>query len=291
MLINRDSKGFTAFRLYENGLARLFLLVVIVLIGIGGLLYYSWQKELIITLTNQEVIPSPTPDPAVNWRLITSDYWGFRVPPGWHYWKCNAGAIWLGPDINEDKVGDCQGEPVTQYMYITRQSKKQLPIVPYTNATPPLTVDRKTITIGGKNAIEQRLIFKNEVVEGPVFYIEHEDSIDTIAYFGQLKREIFDQILSTFKFINQTQEPSCSQTGLCPQPMCIPGDKDCPPPTTCSQGKCLPTSKVTETDSTTACEVSGECWCRNFDGTKFLPGKVTGICNLQTHRCNNCYYE
>ena len=44
----KNQKGFTRYRIIL-GFAQLFLIVVVVIIGIGGLLYFSWQKGLIKT--------------------------------------------------------------------------------------------------------------------------------------------------------------------------------------------------------------------------------------------------
>ena len=52
VLVNKNDLGF----------AHLFLIVVALVLAIGGLIYYSWQKGLIKTTPNQE--PSPTPTSA-----------------------------------------------------------------------------------------------------------------------------------------------------------------------------------------------------------------------------------
>ena len=48
--MNKNPKRFTTPSSHESGFAHLFLIVVIVLVGLGGLLYFSWQKGLIKTL-------------------------------------------------------------------------------------------------------------------------------------------------------------------------------------------------------------------------------------------------
>ena len=73
----------------SKGIVHLFLLIVIVLIGIGGLLYYSWQKGLIKTIPRQETLISPnptaTPDEAANWKTYTSTegQFSFQYPNDW----------------------------------------------------------------------------------------------------------------------------------------------------------------------------------------------------------------
>lgn len=46
-----------------------------------------------------------------------------------------------------------------------------------------------------------------------------------------------------------------------------------------------------ETSPETPCASNDDCWCRNFTGAQFLPGKVPSLCNLQTNHCSPCYYR
>ncbi len=47
-----------------------------------------------------------------------------------------------------------------------------------------------------------------------------------------------------------------------------------------------------ETEANTVCQSDADCWCRNFDGTKFLlEGTSPGVCDMQTKRCGTCYYK
>ena len=46
-----------------------------------------------------------------------------------------------------------------------------------------------------------------------------------------------------------------------------------------------------ETGPETACTQDIDCWCRNFDGAGFLPGKGGSPgCNLKAGTCYPCYY-
>lgn len=94
-----NSKGFAKY--YSiSGFAHLFLLVVTVLVAIGGLLYFSWQKGLVKTISQQEVSPTPTTDSDANqvsdaifanWKTYTNFEHGFslKYPPDWerHFYK------------------------------------------------------------------------------------------------------------------------------------------------------------------------------------------------------------
>jgi len=79
--VNKNSKRFITLSLHECGFAHLFLLVVIVVIGIVGLLYYSWQKGMMKTAPTLDLFPTPTPDTYIsgNWKAYENDYWGFKL--------------------------------------------------------------------------------------------------------------------------------------------------------------------------------------------------------------------
>ena len=66
----------------NKGFVHLFLVIVIVLMGIGGLLYYSWQKGLIKTTPIQETFPYPTPGETADWETVLNEQVGisFRYP-------------------------------------------------------------------------------------------------------------------------------------------------------------------------------------------------------------------
>ena len=46
-----------------------------------------------------------------------------------------------------------------------------------------------------------------------------------------------------------------------------------------------------ETGPDTFCADDAACWCRRFDGARFLPGRSRHRCDQQTMRCEQCYYE
>jgi len=50
-------------------------------------------------------------------------------------------------------------------------------------------------------------------------------------------------------------------------------------------------NKPLATGLNTYCKSDKDCWCRIFTGAGFLPGKSPSRCNLETNRCNPCYYE
>lgn len=49
--------------------------------------------------------------------------------------------------------------------------------------------------------------------------------------------------------------------------------------------------EIMETGSNTPCNSDDNCWCRNFNGAKFEPGRSQSRCDLQKNRCIRCLYD
>lgn len=68
-----------------SGVVHLFLVVVIVFIGIGGLIYYSWQKGLMKTNQIDNVFPTPTSteNETANWKTYNNKKFNYAIkyPP------------------------------------------------------------------------------------------------------------------------------------------------------------------------------------------------------------------
>lgn len=57
-------------------------------------------------------------------------------------------------------------------------------------------------------------------------------------------------------------------------------------------------SRSVETNSSTACNSNSDCWCRPFDGSKFLEGAANSVCCKEVgpscpkvNHCADCQYE
>ncbi|KKR30377.1 MAG: hypothetical protein UT61_C0008G0033 [Candidatus Woesebacteria bacterium GW2011_GWA1_39_8] len=76
-IVNKNQKGF----------AHLFLVVVIVIIGLGFLIYYSLQKGLIKTIPSNKFSLTPTTsiDETADWKTYRSEKYGFefKYPTDW----------------------------------------------------------------------------------------------------------------------------------------------------------------------------------------------------------------
>lgn len=44
-----------------------------------------------------------------------------------------------------------------------------------------------------------------------------------------------------------------------------------------------------ETEPETSCKVNAECWCKNFNGSEYFPGKDESRC--ENNKCVTCLYD
>lgn len=48
---------------------------------------------------------------------------------------------------------------------------------------------------------------------------------------------------------------------------------------------------MSDTGTQTSCDTNEDCWCKSFDGAKFLPGKTPSVCDSASHTCAVCHYR
>jgi len=154
--------------------------------------------------------PSPTPDPTANWKLINRKNWQFKVPPNWNYWECNDELIFVGPEINADKIEECAFDSSPGAISVARTQGKNRIIAPI-NENPkydPYISNKSTILVGGKEATKQQEKISDGQGQGTrvVIYIKQDDWTDVIGLHDLQEINNLDQILSTFKFIATNNE-------------------------------------------------------------------------------------
>ncbi len=49
-------------------------------------------------------------------------------------------------------------------------------------------------------------------------------------------------------------------------------------------------NRFAETGPENACVQDSDCWCRRFDGAKFLTGTSRSMCDPVLNTCVRCYY-
>ncbi|KKR30382.1 hypothetical protein A2715_01075 [Candidatus Woesebacteria bacterium RIFCSPHIGHO2_01_FULL_39_32] len=189
--MNKNSKGFAHF----------FLVVVIVVIGIGGLLYYSWQRGLIKTKPNQEISPTPTvsSNETADWKTyINSDYgFQFSFPPN----------LAANHDIKEEQYYDNLVEMLFESQQIFVRAIQNVDI--YQEAEPEMVANREFSDSGFEYGVKSE-----KIANSPAAVIKTKDEDYFAAIISHpLKENVFiqistnlgsntfEQVISTFKFL------------------------------------------------------------------------------------------
>lgn len=206
-----------------KGFAHLFLVVVIVIIGIGGLLYYSWQKGLIKTSPTQEVPPAPiyTQEDTSDWKTYFNEEYSisFQYPPEWHiteYPSASPVSVALTPSpYSSEVIADAPRQDGVYIHYNWTYDRNVNPIRKYNSITDavdhyvsfvnPKSLIRNNFKVSDKEAVTiqgttetDNMWTNNQPVH--TTYVQLENEVLIISLSGKYQ-EIYNQILSTFKFI------------------------------------------------------------------------------------------
>lgn len=197
----------------------LLLLVAIGFAGSFGYLYYQTSQQPPVA---EEPIttPTPTPNPTANWETYTNTEYNYSIqfPPAWRTQQIAAGAGDIeatssathveifNPDIKtyNPSTGSNQGFITVQYFDLLPEQ--------FSDITPNTQLgDVKAIKIDN------------------TYYVTLEKGILEILVnlpTDTTKQSLFNQILSTFQFIDQpTNNSDCIITG-CSGTICIDKDKN-----------------------------------------------------------------
>jgi hypothetical protein len=151
---------------------------------------------------------SPVPTPIAikidksNWQIYSNKLWSFKFPNHWVAVDCKStDFVILGPALKPDQKIACDAEypHPNEMIRMTRQSKKQMPEIPYTNSD-VLKVEREPILIGGQQGVIQTIIYPDGSRNLDGIYVEHKSSIDKFHFAGTEARSYLIEILSTLKF-------------------------------------------------------------------------------------------
>lgn len=63
------------------------------------------------------------------------------------------------------------------------------------------------------------------------------------------------------------------------------------PPQATMPPEAVAPAEIKETGLDTQCTTEAQCWCRNFNGAGFVPGKVSSKCDTTKSRCVQCFYD
>lgn len=214
------------------------LLVVLGLIVVAGAVYAGYQigrrslspREFLIPpkpITTQipvvETSPSPTPDPTANWKTYTNIKYRYSVkfPINFKATEMgmgtgNLGTAW-GIRITDVAVNDWLKEPQMTIEVLQKSSKSLEQIArenykanfDFKGHSPTPLVELHESRFLGRSSY--KYILRNDAFQGPtegfvglngeykVLWLENGDNIFMVMRVGS---EIFDQILSTFRFLD-----------------------------------------------------------------------------------------
>lgn len=208
------------------------LLIIAVLVAVG---YVAYTKFMVpnptpttVPVVTEKRSPEITPqasDSAVpdltNWRQITNKYWSFKAPVNLYYILCIPAedSIMFDSSITSDQKIECDFDGVKLISISRLTSIYSIPInpsvIPTTDPNSPvgdasnlytLVSDKKNVLIDGKTATYQKEIQHGGQGEGT--YLKAYVVNGTITYIFSLsdisQKQTFDQLLSTFKFIDST---------------------------------------------------------------------------------------
>lgn len=193
----------------------MILAIILLLLAIGVLGFFIFRniqndQTTAETTPTPTTIPTPTPDPTESWKIYTNTKIGFsfKYPEGWTEKGPEAANDTTIVYINSDEKFGTGPEQLWYFVWTTAVNK--LPDRQYTKGLINNYTSYKTTDEPSRFGALGYFLTKDEKQYIGVFLTPY-NSVKTAAFPSQDKYEvIFDQILSTFKFIEAT--PSGSPT-------------------------------------------------------------------------------
>lgn len=185
-------------------------IVLLLLVGVGAYIL-GMQKNVTqnaqVSVTPTVTLPTPTPDPMAGWKTYndSQNSFTFRYPSGWFTGKSGDGTILL----NDEKITETIVEPnqVTATLEVIND-KQLISLYP---KNPPENSERKVIN----DITFDYLKIVNTGGQPPkqpiVAQTVKNDTLYTFALSDLSQKTTFDQILSTFTFID-AEEPATSSS-------------------------------------------------------------------------------
>lgn len=202
----------------SNGLVG--VLVVLVLLLLGATSFLAYQNSLLQTqIAGLTIAPTPyiSPEPTVavdataNWKTIQRVNWQFKVPTNWNYLECSNDLLFVGPLIDEDRVIECGFDGSPGLVSIGRTTGANKAIIPTNTggSFDPVISEKKSITVGGRQAIWQReTVSDGHGIGDRIYvYVDNQSSMDIIILHNLQEISTFTQILSTFRFTEAQLNP------------------------------------------------------------------------------------
>jgi hypothetical protein len=243
----------------------LLIILIISVLVVGGFFVYKtyFSQNTIQPIGNSTSQPVSTPDPTADWQTYTNEKYGysFKYPSDWKVEAENGEdpTTTFSPSFSSPCNFNNDGRCTNLTLALGGKYKEGQNLEYYFNINIQDIVSKRDIVVGGEKALEIKYHLAKEYVghEGePAIEIKaiHNKNVLTIQYgeqqstsLSELKYEnIFDQILSTFKF---TDQASINYT--------------CP---TSGYVDCMPTVGETKTECSTEAMSWYKANCPNFKG-------------------------
>jgi hypothetical protein len=218
----------------NNWLNSMMFLVFGILIGIIGLLVYQKyfvnknivvvndkitpSQTPIINTTTPSPIPTTTPDPTVNWKTYNGKYFSFRYPKNWYYqlYPYSTETVFLDDHnfeilyqtefITPIFISFNEVEDATTHEKYLLETNIETSAARMMQEFDEQTLKKINLTIDNKPAIQISGILKPErPLEGSFFkrtFIQTGKNVLQVTLSKKEFEDIYDQILSTFKFLN-----------------------------------------------------------------------------------------
>jgi hypothetical protein len=190
----------------QKGFSKYFIIILVVLV-IGGIGFYLWQQTRLAIIDNQIKEEDLTVDETANWKTYRSEDYNFEIkyPP--------EASMEIDPRFEGDVFNMLfpnEGAPISIYVYqnpqeYTLNSKELNQWIEKNDLSQKVLGETESIKIDNTDAIKY---FANEsgspsphtvlTSKGKFIY-----KIDAYIYEGsRINDIIFNQILSTFKFVD-----------------------------------------------------------------------------------------
>lgn len=227
----------------KKGIPKLAIFAVVVFVVLAAIIsaVFAFKDQLgnlvekpTPTPAPQVVAPSPTPDPTANWQTYTNSELGFslKYPDNLQVYdsvsmpECKEALS--GPTFARVVVGKLTPDLVENCIYTGHSSPDGFQIstfpadpnnpLPKTNANDSY----KSINLAGENGV---INFTTETSEGPrglntFIFVDHNGVRHKIEFpntdYKGTHDKVYDQILSTFKFLETTVTPEVSPSQSTP---------------------------------------------------------------------------
>ena len=214
------------------------------LAGVGLLAYQNMvlQRQIASLQTQPSTTASPTPqakpDPALrdtaNWKtyINTNNGYSIKYPQIFLRLICPDEELTLTNKGVDNRIGPIEMSTCARGGRYTLETKTHESIQPEPQETKYYTIEKKNILLGSLQAKQYTYTFTNiEVGPFPIWYtiakVDKNGRTFEIYFDDKNSSQLFDQILSTFKFSACKPRPAC----LDATPRClIPETSDmCPP--------------------------------------------------------------